>query len=317
MYNPFDENLNNDSEDMKFLTYSDPTMLIQTNTTIKLYRFELGGKVDVNQEIPTSIDDAFIVKVLKSKKNFRHMLRYTKSWIYEPEAFLHCCIDTLNEILKNGKLLTTHKVHVDDILSLYKRTRDSPEFQYFVHTIEFYILKIGIKFLTLSHYEASMKIAVEMKSIQLLNTISSFARAQRNISVLWVVNYIKEKFSPGSTNSNLVKSMEQIANFSKKQLKKEDLGNIFKDFETLLRIEDINDLELSDFNSWEINLEAYQTALNYELDGKYDEAKQLYSYKDNNLTSDMNRVDNIQKQINKEMAESENNIFFSELKSVS
>ena len=111
--------------------------------------------------------------------------------------------------------------------------------------------------------------------------------------------------------------MEQIANFSKKQLKKEDLGNIFKDFETLLRIEDINDLELSDFNSWEINLEAYQTALNYELDGKYDEAKQLYSYKDNNLTSDMNRVDNIQKQINKEMAESENNIFFSELKSVS
>ena len=109
--------------------------------------------------------------------------------------------------------------------------------------------------------------------------------------------------------------MEQIANFSKKQLKKEDLGNIFKDFETLLRIEDINDLELSDFNSWEINLEAYQTALNYELDGKYDEAKQLY--KDNNLTSDMNRVDNIQKQINKEMAESENNIFFSELKSVS
>lgn len=108
--------------------------------------------------------------------------------------------------------------------------------------------------------------------------------------------------------------MEQIANFSKKQLKKEDLGNIYKDFETLLRIDDINDLELSDFNSWDINLEAYQTALNLELDGKFEEAKQFY--KDNNLTSDMTRVDNIQKQITKEMAEHEQNIFFYELKNL-
>jgi hypothetical protein len=203
---------------------------------------------------------------------------------------------------------------VDDILGMYRRVKESIEFQYFSHTIEFYILKIGVKFLTLTLYEASLKIALEMKSTQLLNIISIFARAQRNISVLGIVNHIKEQWNPGSSNINLVKSMEQIANFSKKQLKKEDLGNIYKDFETLLRIDDINDLELSDFNSWEINLEAYQTALNFELDGKYDEAKLLY--KENNLTSDMNRVENIQKQINKEMAECEKNIFFSELKNI-
>lgn len=155
---------------------------------------------------------------------------------------------------------------------------------------------------------------IESKSTQLLNTIAIFARAQKNVSVLGLVNYIKEQWEPGSSNISLVKSMEQIANFSKKQLKKEDLGNIYKDFETLLRIDDINDLELSDFNSWDINLEAYQTALNLELDGKFEEAKQFY--KDNNLTSDMTRVDNIQKQITKEMAEHEQNIFFYELKNL-
>ena len=214
----------------------------------------------------------------------------------------------MNEILRKGVLLSSYKIHVNDLLKLYKICRDSTEYQYFFHTIEFYFLKIGIKYLTIGLYEPSIKIALEMKSTQLLSTISMFAKAQKNASILGLVNYIKEQWNPGSSNSSLVKAMEQIANFSKKQLKKEDLGNIYKDFETLLRIDDINDLELSDFNSWEINLDAYQTALNFELDGKYDEAKKLY--KENNLTSDMTRVDNIQKQINKEMAEREKNIYF-------
>jgi hypothetical protein len=51
--------------------------------------------------------------------------------------------------------------------------------------------------------------------------------------------------------------MTQISNFSKKQLKKEDFSNLFKDFDTLLRIDDISDLELNDFNSWEFNLDEY------------------------------------------------------------
>lgn len=301
-------------EELKILYYSDPIMLIQHSATLRFYRFEISRQVDENQEVPSTIDDVFVMKILKTKLNHKHMLKYLKACIYDPDAFIQCCVMFLNELLRNGSLLISHKIHVNDLLELYKRCRDSIEFQYFFHTIEYYFLKIGIKFLTLSFYEASLKIALETKSTQLLNTIAIFARAQRNISVLSIVNYIKEQWSPGSSNISLVKSMEQIANFSKKQLKKEDLGNIYKDFETLLRIDDINDLELSDFNSWEINLEIYQTALNFELDGKFDEAKQLY--KENNLSSDMTRVDNIQKQINKEMSERDKNIFFSELKNL-
>ena len=51
--------------------------------------------------------------------------------------------------------------------------------------------------------------------------------------------------------------MAQIANFTKKVLKKEDYLNLYKDFDTLLKIDDISDLELTDFNGWEFNLEAY------------------------------------------------------------
>jgi len=50
--------------------------------------------------------------------------------------------------------------------------------------------------------------------------------------------------------------MVQVANFSKKQMK-EDFANLNKDFDTLLRIDDINDLELAEFNAWEIDLDQY------------------------------------------------------------
>jgi hypothetical protein len=40
-------------------------------------------------------------------------------------------------------------------------------------------------------------------------------------------------------------------------LKKDDFLNLYKDFETLLKIDDLADLELGDFNGWDFNLEAY------------------------------------------------------------
>lgn len=56
---------------------------------------------------------------------------------------------------------------------------------------------------------------------------------------------------------NLIRAMSLIANFTKKVLKKEDYLNLYKDFDTLLKIDDISDLELTDFNGWEFNLEQY------------------------------------------------------------
>ena len=69
-----------------------------------------------------------------------------------------------------------------------------------------------------------------------------------------MIDFHEERTNPGNPSS-LVKAMTQIANFSQKQLRKEDYNNLYKDFETLLKIDDITDLELSDFNGWEINLE--------------------------------------------------------------
>ncbi len=59
-------------------------------------------------------------------------------------------------------------------------------------------------------------------------------------------------------------------------MRKEDYLNLYKDFDTLLKIDDISDLELTDFNGWEFNLEAYQIALEYEFQGEFDKALKIY-----------------------------------------
>lgn len=206
------EQVSVEDEEIKVINYSDPTILIQSATMIRFYRFEVGNQIEENPEVPISIDDVFVMRVLRSKE---YKLKYLSKCIYEPESFLQCCIQFLNEVLKNGLLLTSHRINVDSLLSLYKRSKDSSDFQYFFHTIEFYFIKIGMKFLSLGLFEPSLKIAIEMKSQHLLNTIAMFARGQKNVSILALVNYIKEQWNPGSSNINLVKSMEQIANFSK------------------------------------------------------------------------------------------------------
>ena len=76
-----------------------------------------------------------------------------------------------------------------------------------------------------------------------------------------------------------------IANFSKKQLKKDDFNNLFKDFDTLLKIDDISDLELSHFNHWDLNLDEYQKALSLQFDGKFSEAEKIYA--ENKLQSEV------------------------------
>ena len=63
---------------------------------------------------------------------------------------------------------------------------------------------------------------------------------------------------------------------------------MYKDFETLVKIDDITDLELKDFNGWEIDLEQYQMALDLEFEGNFAEAEKLY--KNNDIKNDVLRV---------------------------
>jgi hypothetical protein len=81
-----------------------------------------------------------------------------------------------------------------------------------------------------------------------------------------------------------------------------------------LRIDDISDLELNDFNSWEINLEEYQKALDLEFEGRFEEAKKIYE--DNGLNNDVYRVNSILGELNKELRDGEKHLIFSDIRKI-
>lgn len=95
-------------------------------------------------------------------------------------------------------------------------------------------------------------------------------------------------------------------------MKKEDYSNLYKDFDTLLRIDDISDLELNDFNSWEFNLEEYQKALDLEFEGKFEEAMAIYEK--NDLNNDVLRVKSIMGELGKELRDGEKHLILSDLR---
>jgi hypothetical protein len=161
-------------------------------------------------------------------------------------------------------------------------------------------------------YEEALYLGFAMESSPLINYIRMMARKQKNVIVESLIDFHKEKQNPGSTTTSLLKSMIQISNFSKKQLKKEDFSNLFKDFDTLLRIDDISDLELNDFNSWEFNLDEYQKALDFEFEGKFEEAMQIYEK--NDLNNDVLRVKSIIGELNKELRDGEKHFIMSDIR---
>ena len=108
--------------------------------------------------------------------------------------------------------------------------------------------------------------------------------------------------------------MTQIANFSKKVLKKEDYLNLYKDFDTLLKIDDISDLELTDFNGWEFNLDLYQKALEYELQGDFDAALKIYQ--ENKINSDIERVKALKAELSKEIRDGEKHLVLQNVKDI-
>lgn len=86
-------------------------------------------------------------------------------------------------------------------------TKKRPEFEYFQHTIEFYFVKIGLRYLTFRMYEEALYLAIKMDSAPLLNHIRILAHKQRNLMVESIVDYHKEKVQPGSSQTTLLKSI--------------------------------------------------------------------------------------------------------------
>ena len=182
----------------------------------------------------------------------------------------------IHKLLVHPKYLLKQKISKYKLYSLYRVCEQKPEYEYFFHTVKFLYIKLAIKYLTLSMMDEAIYLGVKTNLSEILSYCRNFANYRKDIVALSILNMHQEKMDTEeghpAKQCNLIRAMSQIANFTKKVLKKEDYLNLYKDFDTLLKIDDISDLALTDFNGWEFNLEQYQKALEFELSGEFDKA---------------------------------------------
>ena len=235
--------------------------------------------IEVIGEKATS--NLFIVNAHLQAGRPNHVARLVQHVIQDPEQWFTSCMRLVNYMLKHPKALLTHKVDKEVWLNLYSMAASNERFRFYEESLGFCILRLGLKYMTLGMMDEALYLAFKSKIPQLLTAIKAYANKKGNVTVENLISLHEEKTTdtPG-TNSSVLKAMVQIANFSGKQLRKEDYNNLYKDFETLIKIEDITDLELQDFNGWEIDLDQYQRALDLEFEGNFAEAEKLYAKND-------------------------------------
>ena len=195
------------------------------------------------------------------------------------------------------------------------------EYEYFVHTVKFLYIKLALKYLTLDMMDDAIYLAIKTNIPEIVSHCRNFANAKKDVAALSLLEYHDEKTDGDAAHRggparqvNLARALSQVANFTKRVLKKEDYLNLYKDFDTLLKIDDISDLELTDFNGWEFNLEQYQKGLEHELAGEFDEALKIYSA--NKIHGDIERVKALKAEIYKEIRDGEKNLVVHNVKDV-
>ena len=76
--------------------------------------------------------------------------------------------------------------------------------------------------------DEALHLAFKMENnAALLASARQYAKKKKNVMLINLIDFHKQKSSPGA-QSSLVKSMTHLANFSQKQLRKEDYNNLFK-----------------------------------------------------------------------------------------
>jgi hypothetical protein len=67
--------------------------------------------------------------------------------VSEPECWLSCALQLLNYILTHSrKVLANQCISKANLYSLYALAKERADYEYFLHTLEYYIVKVGIRY---------------------------------------------------------------------------------------------------------------------------------------------------------------------------
>jgi hypothetical protein len=151
--------------------------------------------------------------------------------------------------------------------------------------------------LSYKQYEYGFLIADKLGLTYLFKIIISHSRLNKFLGICYLASNKLENESNGTAENEegIINDINKIISSSNFVLSQNNMQQLVKDVDQLLENNGLNNEYMKGNNTLEINLQKYMEGLKLEMEGKFEEAKDIY--KQNNLNYDYMRVDKLNKEL--------------------
>lgn len=158
---------------------------------------------------------------------------------------------------------------------------------------------IVLRCLSIRQYEYAFLIIDTLQMNHLLKLLMAHCKLTKFLGV----NYLACSKLEGENESedNIITELNKIIVSTNFTLSQNNMQLLIKDIDELIESNKLNTEYLKEYNSLEINLPKYYEGLQMEMDGNFEEAKELY--KQNGLNYDYMRVEKLNKEILNQISE--------------
>ena len=160
-------------------------------------------------------------------------------------------------------------------------------------------INIILRCLHVRQYEYAYLIIDKLQMINMLKLLVGHSKMTQFLGINYLACTKLEEIS--ENEDNVINELNKIIASTNFTLSQNKLQLLIKDIDKLIESDTLDTNYLKEYNSLEINLPKYYEGLQMEMEGRFEEAKELY--KQNGLNYDHARVDKLNKELINQISE--------------
>ena len=256
---------------------------------------EISSKFNQKNSLNTILDDFQLLKNHLRGQNFESsfkilmILNNFQQWIYS----LFLITNKLCHHPQNILLIKRHSLSQALQYLKEKSFHDEEKNNTITNIRNLCFTNIVLRCLSIRQYEYAYLIIDKLQLTNLLKLLVSHCKLTKFLGINYLACTKLEENS--ESDENVITELNKIISSTNFTLSQNKLQSLIKDIDELIESDNLNVEYLKEYNSLEINLPKYYEGLQLEMEGKFEEAKELY--RQNGLNYDYMRVEKLNKEL--------------------
>ena len=262
---------------------------------------DIEGKFNIQNKLNPIIDEYQLLKNHLRGQNFDSAFKIMmildnfQQWIYS--LFL-----ITNKICqKPSNILLIKKSSLSQVLNYLKDKQfdDEEKNNAIINLRNLCFTNIILRCFHIRQYEYAYLIIDKLQLTNMLKLLIGHSKMTQFLGI----NYLAcTKLEEQTENEeNVINELNKIIASTNFTLSQNKIQLLIKDIDELIESDSLNTNYLKEYNSLEINLSKYYEGLQMEMEGRFDEAKELY--RQNGLNYDYMRVEKLNKELVNQISE--------------